>query len=146
MIINYSTMLRAMHNSVRWITEEQNSLLYTMRGPWNWDAVNEMLIIGDELMDSVDHPVSVILDIHDVGNMLGPGFLVHSRRIFSSVRPNCSGRLILMQPDSMLRSVHTLLERAFSPIFSQIYIQYAETLDHALLLLDMAGDSHTSVS
>ena len=48
-----------MHNSVRWTTEEQNSLLYTMRGPWNWEAVNEMLIIGDELMGSVDHPVDV---------------------------------------------------------------------------------------
>ena len=47
-------MHRAMHNSVRWTTEEQNSLLYTMRGPWNWEAVNEMLIIGDDL-DVLEH-------------------------------------------------------------------------------------------
>lgn len=146
MIINYSSMLRSMQNSVRWTTEEKNSLLYTMRGPWNWDAVYEMLIVADELMNTVNHPVDVILDIQEVGNMLGPGFLVHSRRIFTSVRPNCSGRLILMQPDSMLRSVHTLLDRAFSTIFSQMQVQYAETIDHALLLLNLADEGRTSVS
>jgi hypothetical protein len=101
-----------------------------------------MVIYADDLMSSVGHPVDIILDIQNVGNMLGPGFLVHSRRIFSVAHPNCSGRIILIQPDAMLRSVHTLLNRAFSSLFVQVDVYYADSYDDAFAILSTRKNGH----
>ncbi|QPC82618.1 hypothetical protein G4Y79_23500 [Phototrophicus methaneseepsis] len=124
-----------MQNFVEWATEEQNSLLYVFRGTWNWDEVEDTVIEGDLLMNEVMHPVNIILDIQNAGNLLGPGFLVHARRIFGVAHPNCSGRIVLIQADPTIHSVHTLLNRAFSPIFSQIDVYYADSYEEAARLL-----------
>lgn len=95
-----------------WDNEEHNRICYHYEGIWNWQDLYNVLQASQELWDSVDHVVDIIVDMNQSRLPLGnPG--PHFRYIAEMYRSPKVGNTAVITTDNFLRF--------FGNTFSKIY-------------------------
>ena len=81
-----------------WDNDDQTVLRLVATAPWNWNDFHKGMRRATFLLDTVDHPVELIIDLRQ-SNTLPAGALGHVRSLGKPLHPNMRTRLIIIGLD-----------------------------------------------
>lgn len=81
-----------------WDNEAQTILRFTAVTPWNWNDFHKTMRRATFWLDSVNHPVEMMLDFRQT-TKLPAGALGHIRSLGTAIHPNSSNRLVIIGLD-----------------------------------------------
>ncbi len=78
-----------------WTDATKTVLRYRVEGQWNWNDLHKHLARAAFQMDSVDHPVDLLLDLRG-SSQLPAGAVAHLRSVGKKQHRNSSERVIIV--------------------------------------------------
>ncbi len=124
--------------TVDWYNPEKTILCYTFDVQWTWDDIQNVLEIAFSLIDSVDHPIHVLLDLR--ANTSPPRISAAGLRQVAhspaTHHPNVT-RIIIIGGGPMIRVLYDIFSRIYPQ--AAAYYQFADTLETALARISPAS-------
>ena len=118
---------------VRWVNPDKTVILFVYVHPWSWDDLHEARSTRDDMLEAVDHAVTVIVDL-TASRQLPPNLFAGIRRVWEK-KHSKSGSIILVCPNPLLRSACNVLLRLTPGMTSHVRMTY--TLSEAYTLLNL---------
>ena len=81
-----------------WGDEAQTWLRFTPTTPWNWTDFHRAMRRATFWLDSVDHPVEILIDLRQSAR-LPAGALGHIRSLGVAIHPNSRNRAVIIGLD-----------------------------------------------
>jgi hypothetical protein len=122
---------------VRWANPEKTAILFVYVHPWSWDDLYVAREMRDFMMDEVDHPVTVIIDL-SASKQLPPNVFAGIKKMWEKKHAK-SARIILVGTSPLIRSASEVFMRITPGMSSRV--RMVATLDDAYSVL---SQSHTN--
>jgi len=81
-----------------WDNDDQTVLRFVATAPWNWNDFHKNMRRATFWLDTVDHPVEIIIDLRQ-SDALPAGALGHIRSLGNRSHPNLRSRLVIIGLD-----------------------------------------------
>lgn len=117
---------------VRWLNPEKTVILFVYIHPWSWDDLADAREQRDRLMNEVEHPVTVIIDL-SASRQLPPNIFAGIRRVWEKKHAK-SGKIILVGANPLIRSASDVLMRLTPGMLP--HVRMTKTLEEAYELLN----------
>jgi len=127
---------------VKWFNTSKTIILQEYHTPWNWKMYHNAAKEIDQMLDSVNYPVDVIVDFSD-GAVLPAKALSHFRRAVMDIHPN-RGLVILVGMNPYLAALQDVLQQMVP--HSTARSRIAETLDEAIAIINAEGSARYSAT
>ena len=127
---------------VKWFNTSKTIILQSYHTPWTWDNYHASAKEIDQMLDSVDYPVDLIVDFSD-GAVLPAKALSHFRRAVMDIHPN-RGLVVMVGMNPYLAALQNVLEQMVP--HSAARSRIAETLDEAIAIINAEGASRYSAA
>jgi hypothetical protein len=82
-----------------WENDDQTVLRLVAIDPWNWNDFHKNMRLATFWLDTVDHPVELIVDLRR-SETLPAGALGHIRSLGKPLHPNMRSRLVMIGLDA----------------------------------------------
>ena len=124
-----------MNISIAWDNDEQTIIRYVFKKGWSWKELHGIFQQSYEMMDTVDHIVSDILDFSDASIFVPSGAISHGKRILNNERHPKLGMTVILG-SLFVNNIYGALKRVTKkdPIL-QWDIGFAKTLPEAYALI-----------
>lgn len=114
---------------VQWDNDEKTILRYDYQARWSWNELYQAVDQGYHLIDSVAHPVAVIIDL-TASEGIPPGALSHARSIQQRAHPRISMNVAVNAGGLLSTLTHTFL-RLYSALMQATSVHFAATVEEA---------------
>jgi hypothetical protein len=112
--------------SVTWLNPEKTIIHLSYIKPWNWSDFESAVIQANMLLDTVDHPVNMIIQMHDgLPREINPA---RFRTVFSNFHKNIRSTALLGASDMVRVSINAFMRVLRQERFSFFF---ASTVDDA---------------
>lgn len=127
--------------SIDWLDSQQRVVLITYhRDGWSWDDFYRVLKQQYEFIDTVSHPVDVIVDVRNSHWMPRGGSLLSGIRKAENPHPR-QGRTIIVGATGMVAAI---AQTAMKLLSSNRKFYFASTMDEAKTILDYSTVSQVN--
>lgn len=116
---------------VNWYDKDKTIVRYEFEGQWRWDDLHEAIKQVNALLESVNHPVYIIIDVTE-GTIVPAGAFSHMRMRSMNAAPNWAGG-IFVGMNTFLKTLIT----TFIKVYPKLGERYAvcNTMDEALAVI-----------
>jgi hypothetical protein len=123
-----------------WLNPERTGIVSVATPPWNWEDYYEANRRIQEMLNTVNHKVDLILDFSQSGQ-LPPNALSHLRALGRKIHPN-RGLVILVGMNTFMQSIANIFMR-LNPNSSK-RVRLVRTMSEALQLAEEARRGRAS--
>ncbi|NDJ54102.1 MAG: hypothetical protein GYB68_13610 [Chloroflexi bacterium] len=121
----------------RWYNDERTIILYQMSGQLTLDDFTNMMQLGYDMREQVEHIVHGIIDVTQATGRLPKGLIAHYPQLAQMPHPRV-GMSIYVHPSRM---AHTFTD-IYSRLFGTVYV--APSIDDALTMIARYQARYTS--
>lgn len=119
-----------MNIDVQWDNDAKTIIRYVYRNGWNWNDYFSAINGAAELLDTVKHPVDIVMDFRNA-NMLPQGAISQMQRAFSHTRHPNIRLTVLVGANSFIRTIESIGRKLVPSAARQWDITFAATLEEA---------------
>jgi hypothetical protein len=119
---------------VGWDNNDKKTLRFIFEGKWDWDDLRSAKLQAEDLMDTVDHPVNVIVQMPTI--VLPRGFLRHVKKMGRYVHRNTGTIVFVSSASIYIELVHIAWKLISRP---NLPYRFAPSLEAARRMLDSAA-------
>lgn len=127
---------------IRWDNSSHSIICCDFAKTWTWNDVFAMNKQIENMMDSVDHPVQVVI-IMKGKKFPNSGTLTYTKHLFIHNHPNYANHVIFVGGNDLIKTFERIIRRAYVQAMNPIYSDYVDTLDDARHLLQSLDTSST---
>lgn len=120
---------------IHWGNDQQSLLYYTFEVGWDWKDMYDAFAQARELMETVDHPVNIIMDLSHV-SLIPKGALAKIRWAFESPKQKNVGLTVVVTPSSFIKSMIDLGTKIWGKTAKQWSVAFVTTLEEAHILIE----------
>ena len=119
--------------TARWLDEEKTILGFIYSGSWEWQEAFDMMATSPQMMDEVDHPVAVVVDM-TTGQQLPSDPLKHIPKLSQGrgKSKNDSGITVFLNANILTKAMQDVIEMTKMPMPKGLVAVYARTYDDAI--------------
>jgi hypothetical protein len=101
---------------------------------WTWNDVFAINREIEGMMDTVDHPVHMIIIMQGT-TFPKSGTLIYTKNLFIHAHPNYSNHVVFVGGNALIKTFEQIIRKAYVQSMSGIKSAYVETLEDARLLI-----------
>ena len=120
--------------TVSWDNPSQTIICCQFDAVWTWSDVFAMNHDIVSMMDTVTHPVHVII-IMQGKTFPKSGTLIYTKHLFIHPHPNYANHVVFVGDDILIKTFEQIIRKVYVLSMSKIKSSYAETLDDARRLI-----------
>jgi hypothetical protein len=121
-----------------WENQEHTIILMHYQNPWTWSEFEAAQAEQLRLINSVAHPVDVIMDISTGGNV--PPNALSRFREASKNRPANQRGMVFVGAKLFDKTMVNTVQKTISTQFREVAIEFVDTLDEAKAFLKQAAN------
>lgn len=115
-----------------WHQNNDHILIYNFHGHWTWDDLYDVLLLGREMMQEVNHEVFVICEL--TKSSIIPASSVRRLGDIANTRPVNTTQVFLVGEHYLMKTLYAIFQRIY-PNLSTNYI-LVPTLEDALDMIN----------
>ncbi len=119
---------------INWDNDDKTVMRYTYQGQWTWQEFYGVMEQSHQMMDTVDHPVDILVDMR-ASAQIPQGAVTQFRRIANVRHPN-TGTIVAVTEARVARMLYDIFATVFRPIASRYHI--VQTIDEAYAAIEDA--------
>lgn len=119
---------------VDWDNELQTVIRCDFDSTWTWNDVFAMNRTIETLMDTVNHPVKVMI-VMSGKNFPQSGTLTYTKHLFVHDHPNYDRHVVFVGGTILIKTFERIIRKAYVQAMSNVYSDYADTVESARQLL-----------
>lgn len=119
---------------IYWYDPEQTIIVYEFDGTWTWEDCYVVVDEKDQMLASIEHPVSVIIYARNPSLKIPERALCNLRNLVSITRPK-ETMFVMVGIPPMLRSLFDTLARVYRFEILKECV-YTDTLEQALVVIN----------
>lgn len=124
---------------VRWLDEDRTIVHYRLEDRWTWDEFKKAHDEIMEMMRSVDHPVSLVIEFADLWSTLFPsGVVLGFSSLLDDFPPNHKSAIIVTKASIVHQTLSEIKQTSFTKAAKNM--QIVSSLDSAYNLLGFSSD------
>lgn len=128
--------------NTHWDDEQSKTIICCEFGMvWSWNDVFVMNQQIENMMESVNHPVRVIVNLHR-DKFPRSGTLTYTKHLFIHDHANYANHIVFVGGTVLVKTFERIIRKAYAQAMNPIHSDYVETLDDARQLL-RAQDAQT---
>lgn len=101
---------------------------------WTWNDVFAINRDIDGMMDTVDHPVHILIVMASQA-FPKTGTLIYTKHLFIHTHRNYANHVVFVGGNVLIKTFEQIIRKAYAQSMSNIHSHYADTLDDARRLL-----------
>lgn len=114
---------------VIWDNPQQTIVRFVYTDKWDWQTFREVVILGNEMMDTVAHPVISIVDMSSTF-FIPPGSITHIRwAVEYSGNHNNSRKVVFVRASTLYQMIISALKQAYPNVDVAASFYYVDDLD-----------------
>jgi hypothetical protein len=110
--------------SLQWHDAQKSALKLTFTAPWTWDDYEQLSPEIEAAMESVEHPVDLVIDLSEAGD-LPEQALYHLRNAYSDTSPN-RGQYIFLGATDVFKTLFEAVDRHYTALGGELEYQFVE--------------------
>jgi hypothetical protein len=126
--------------NIVWDNPEKTIARYDYEGKWSWEELYKALQEFHQMLDTVNHPVDVIIDMQRT-RLLPENVLARGSNVGQMVHPN-QGITVVVGANSLVRAMADLYKRIYAKKAANFFM--ASKLDEAHAIIAKDGKSRSS--
>ncbi len=119
---------------VIWDNEEKTILRYAFEGAWKWTDFQVATKDAAALLDAVDHPVGVIIDLQS-SNTVPDQPLANIKHAFANPRHHNVGLTVVVGANAFFSALASSAQRIYRSVSGNYDYRLVKTLDEARRIL-----------
>jgi hypothetical protein len=128
-----------MSATVNWHNPQKTALRFTLNGTLRLDELRAARLAGDQLLDTVAHPVVVVFDFRDA-SALAMGTLGRLKpEVDQPHHPNTAHLMIYIGLNHLLTTLWAIVKRLYPQLYAGREIRFVHTLEEADILIEKYG-------
>lgn len=100
-----------MNAHVKWFNEEHSIILQSFAKGWTWEDFNEIALTSIEMMEGVDHPVSIIADYLEGKQIPRDGLAMNNARKVMANLPSNWNLLVVISDNNYITMLVDMFRR-----------------------------------
>lgn len=126
--------------TVRWDNEDKTIIYYVFDRRWTWDEFNVVYQDVYRMLDTVDHTVHAIVDLHN-SQLLPADTLTHMRRLTFQQHDN-GGITVIITTNFLAQSLYSILSGVYRKALE--IFKLAPTVEEAYAIIEREQAQITS--
>ena len=128
--------------TVDWDDNEKSVIRCEFDAIWTWNDVFAMNRTIEALMDTVQHPVNVMIIMRGK-NFPQSGTLTYTKHLFVHEHVNYGRQVVFVGGTILIKTFERIIRKAYVKAMSTVHSEYVDTIESARTLL-AAHDTNSS--
>jgi len=125
--------------TVHWDNPSYTAIRCEFDMSWTWNDVFAMNREIQTMMDTVNHPVAVLIQMHGKA-FPQSGTLTYTKHLFIHDHTNYANHVIFVGGSVLIKTFERIIRKAYVQSMCNIHSDYVENLDTARNLLDLQDE------